>query len=339
MNHLLRAACLAVLLAAPPAAAQEVVLKVHHFLPPPSTGHQKVVMPWCERIGKASAGRMKCQVFPAMQMGGTPAQLYDQAKDGVADVVWTVTGYTAGRFPKTEVFELPFIMTDPEATARAMWDFAAGPAAEEFADVQVLALHPHGGGVLHVAKKPVRTLADFRGLKLRAPTRLTTRMLAAFGATPVGMPVPQVAESLSKGVIDGAVLPWEVVPALKVQELVKFHSELDKSQPALYTTVFVLAMNKARYASLPLELKKIIDAESGPELSARAARAFLESDANGRATASGNTIFTLPAAEVEAWRKAAQPVTDGWVKDMNGRGADGSALLATARELIAKRSR
>ncbi len=339
MNILLRAASLAALLAALPAAAQEVVLKVHHFLPPPSTGHQKVVMPWCERIEKASAGRMKCQVFPAMQMGGTPAQLFDQAKDGVADVVWTVTGYTAGRFPKTEVFELPFIMTDPEATARAMWDFAAGPAAEEFADVKPLALHPHGGGVLHVAKKPVRTLADFRGLKLRAPTRLTTRMLAAFGATPVGMPVPQVAESLSKGVIDGAVLPWEVVPALKVQELVKFHSELDKSQPALYTTVFLLAMNKARYAALPADLRRIIDAESGPELSARAARAFVESDANGRASASGNTIIPIPAPEVEAWRKAAQPVTEGWVKDMTARGTDGTALLATARELIAKRSR
>lgn len=339
MKNLLRAASVAALLAALPAAAQEVVLKVHHFLPPPSTGHQKVVMPWCERIEKASAGRMKCQVFPAMQMGGTPAQLYDQARDGVADVVWTVTGYTAGRFPRTEVFELPFIMTDPEATARAMWDYAAGPAAEEFADVKPLALHPHGGGVLHVAKKPVRTLADFRGLKLRAPTRLTTRMLAAFGATPVGMPVPQVAESLSKGVIDGAVLPWEVVPALKVQELVKFHSELDKSQPALYTTVFLLAMNKARYAALPAELRKIIDAESGPELSARAARAFVESDANGRASATGNTIVLIPAAEVDAWRKAAQPVVDGWVKDMNARGADGPALLSTARELIARRSR
>ncbi|MFN7277750.1 MAG: C4-dicarboxylate ABC transporter, partial [Betaproteobacteria bacterium] len=119
MNHSLRAAFLAALLAAVPAAAQEVTLKVHHFLPPPSTGHQKVVLPWCERIEKASAGRMKCQVFPAMQMGGTPARLYDQAKDGVADVVWTVTGYTAGRFPKTEVFEQPFIMTDAEATARA----------------------------------------------------------------------------------------------------------------------------------------------------------------------------------------------------------------------------
>lgn len=318
-----------------PAAAQEVTLKVHHFLPPTSTAHVKLITPWCDRLAKDSGGKLKCQIYPAMQLGGTAPQLYDQAKDGVADVVWTVTGYTPGRFPKTEVFELPFMMTNPEGTGRAMWEFVHQHTADEFKDVRPLAIHPHGGGVFHIVKRPIKTMADFQGLKLRAPTRLTNKMLASFGATPVGMPIPQVSESLSKGVIDGALMPWEVVPAVKVQELVKFHSETDPSQPAIYTTVFVLAMNKAKYDSLPADLKKVIDNNSGVALSTSAGRIFAEGDAAGKATAK-QPINVVPAAEIENWKKASQPVIDGWVKEVSEKGADGQALLTAARGLIAK---
>jgi len=318
-----------------PAAAQEVTLKVHHFLPPTSTAHVKLITPWCDRLAKDSGGKLKCQIYPAMQLGGTAPQLYDQAKDGVADVVWTVTGYTPGRFPKTEVFELPFMMTNPEGTGHAMWEFVHQHTADEFKDVRPLAIHPHGGGVFHIVKRPIKTMADFQGLKLRAPTRLTNKMLASFGATPVGMPIPQVSESLSKGVIDGALMPWEVVPAVKVQELVKFHSETDPSQPAIYTTVFVLAMNKAKYDSLPADLKKVIDNNSGVALSTSAGRIFAEGDAAGKATAK-QPINVVPAAEIENWKKASQPVIDGWVKEVSEKGADGQALLTAARGLIAK---
>jgi TRAP-type C4-dicarboxylate transport system substrate-binding protein len=144
-----------------------------------------------------------------MQMGGTPPQLYDQAKDGVADIVWTLPGYTAGRFPIVEAFELPFMMTNAEATSRALWDYVQQNAPAEFKDVKPLAFHVHGPGYVHTRDKQVKTLADFKGLKVRAPTRLTNKLIASMGATPVGMPVPQVPEALNKGVIDGAVIPWE----------------------------------------------------------------------------------------------------------------------------------
>ena len=322
------------------ASAQEVVtLKVHHFLPPTANAQVKFIVPWCDRIARDSGGRLECRIFPAMQLGGTPQQLVDQAKDGVADVVWTVTGYTPGRFPKTEVFELPFMMIDPEGTARSMWEFSQTQAAEEFKDLHLLALHPHGPGVFHSVKRPITTLADLRGMRVRAPTRLTNRLLASFGATPVGMPMTQVAESLSKGVIDGALMPWEVVPAVKVQELVKFHSETDHSQHAVYTTVLMLAMNKARYDSLPPDLKKVIDANSGIELSVLGAKALLEGDVAGRLTASRNAINVIPAAELENWKKASQTVIGGWVGEMNAKGVDGKALLATARAVIDKNSK
>ena len=331
--------CVALVAVAPFVQAQEITLKVAHFLPPPSTAHAKFITPWCDKINKESGGKLKCQIFPSMQMGGTPPQLYDQAKDGVADIVWTLPGYTAGRFPLVEVFELPFMMRKPEGTSRAVWEWVHANDQAEFKDVHPIAFHVHGPGVFHMTNKPIRTLADFKGLKLRAPTRQTNKMLAAFGATPVGMPVPQVSEALSKGVIDGAVIPWEVVPAVKVQELVKFHSETDPSQPAVYTSVFIFAMNKAKYDSLPADLKKVIDANSGAETSAWIGKVFAEADIPGRKLSEKNTFNTIPAAEIENWKKAAQPLVDDWVKDANAKGANGKALLDSARSLIEKYSK
>ena len=329
----------AVLAASLPVAAQEVTLKVHHFLPPTSTAHVKLITPWCDRLAKESAGKLKCQIYPAMQLGGTAPQLYDQAKDGVADVVWTVP---ATRPDASQDRSVRAALHDdkpaPEGTGHAMWEFVQQYTADEFKDIRPLAIHPHGGGVFHIVKRPIKTMADFHGLKMRAPTRLTNKMLASFGATPVGMPIPQVSEALSKGVIDGALMPWEVVPAVKVQELVKFHSETDPSQPAIYTTVFVLAMNKEKYDSLPPDLKKVIDNNSGVALSTLAGKIFAEGDIAGKATAK-YPINVVPAAEIENWKKASQPVIDGWVKEMGDKGADGQALLAAARGLIAKYSK
>jgi len=326
----------ALLAAAGQVQAQEIILKVHHFLSPLSPAHTKLITPWCDKINKESGGKLKCQIYPAMQLGGTPPQLFDQAKDGVADIVWTLPGYTAGRFPLVEVFELPFMMRNYEGTSRALWDWVQANDQAEFKEVHPIAFHVHGPGVFHMVNKPIKTLADFKGLKLRAPTRQTNKMLAAFGATPVGMPVPQLPEALSKGVIDGGVIPYEVVPALKVQELVKFHSEIDPSQPAMYTAVFIYAMNKAKYDSLPPELKKVIDANSGAETSAAFGKAQGDADIPGRKLSEKNTFNTIPAAEIENWKTAAQPVIDSWVSDVTAKGANGKALLDSARSLIEK---
>ncbi len=208
------------------ASAQETItLRVHHFLPPSANAQVKIIEPWCAKINQESAGKLKCQIYPAMQLGGTPLQLFDQAKDGVADIVWALPGFQAGRFHATEVFELPFMVASAEKASRALWLYAEKNAREEYKGVKPLIFHVIPGTQLHTTSKPIKTLADFKGLKLRTPTRMATKLVSAFGATPVPMPVTQVAESLSKGVIDGTVLPWEVIPALKIQEIVKFHTE------------------------------------------------------------------------------------------------------------------
>ena len=324
--------------AAPAALAQEVTLKVHFFLPASSFANTLFIQPWCERIARDSNNRMKCQSYPSMQLGGTPPQLFEQVRDGLADVVWTLPGYTAGRFPSVEAFELPFMMQSPEATSRALWEYVQVHGAAEFKDVKPLAFHVHGDGVFHMTGKPVKTLADLRGMKLRAPTRMTNKFIAMLGATPVSMPVPQVGDALSKGVIDGAVVPYEVVPAVKLQELAKFHSETDPAEPALYTSTFVFAMNKAKYDALPADLKKVIDNNSGMALSGAIGKAFLQADAEGKKLTAKNATNVIPASELVQWKALGNRLAADWVNEMNAKGLPGQKLLDDARALIAKQA-
>jgi len=324
-------------LAASRAAAQETVtLRVHHFLPPSSNAHVKMIEPWCAKVNKESAGKLKCQIYPSMQLGGTPPQLFDQAKDGVADIVWTLPGYQAGRFLATEVFELPFMVSSAEKASKALWIYAERNAREEYKGVKPLIFHVIPGTQLHTTNKQIKTLADFKGLKLRAPNRMATKLVSALGATPVPMPVPQVAESLSKGVIDGTVLPWEVIPSLKIQEIVKFHTETPAGQAFIATSAFVFAMNPARYESLPADLKKVIDANSGAETSAWAGKVWDGVTAPARQTAVDrkNTFYTVPDAEVASWHKPAEGVIADWVKEVAAKGLDGQKLINDATALM-----
>ena len=321
-------------------AAQEVTLKVHHFWAPGAMPPNKILAPWCEKIAAESNNRMKCQVYPAMQLGGTPPQLIDQVKDGVVDIAFTLPGYTAGRFPVMEVFELPFITTSAEAGSKAAWDFYSKYGKSEFdaKGIKPLMFAVHDNGYLHTRDKQVKTMADLKGLKFRAPTRMTNKLLATLGAAPVAMPLPQVPEAVSKGVIDGFLLPWEVIPSVKLQEMVKYHSETDPSRPALYTSVFILAMNPSRYSALPADMKAIIDRNSGAGLSASAGRIWDESSAPGRKTATdrGNVFYTIPGAELDGWVKASAGLYDEWVGNMDKAGLPGKQMLHDARDLLAK---
>ena len=319
-------------------AQQAVTLKFHTFMSPMSNVWLSMHKPWMDKVEKESGGRIKFEAYPAMQLGGTPVQLYDQAKDGVVDVVWTLPGNTAGRFPRIEVFELPFIMNNAEATSKAYWEYVQTMAPDEFKETQLLALHVHGPGMFHSKDKQIKSAADLKGMKLRGPTRQVTKLLAAIGATPVGMPLPAITDALSKGTIDACAIPWEVVPSIKVQELTKFHSEFPANLPALYTTTFVMAMNKAKYESLAPDLKKIIDANSGLATSAWLGKTQQGNDPAGRKTATdrGNTIYQFSAAETAEFQKLSSQVEDEWVADMNKRNFDGKKLLETARALIAK---
>jgi TRAP-type C4-dicarboxylate transport system substrate-binding protein len=324
----------------PRAEAQEVTLRLHHFLPAASNVHRFFLAPWAEKVQQESGGRLRIQIFPAMQLGGAPPQLYDQARDGVADIVWTLPGNTPGRFPRIETMELPFVAhASGVVNAKATQEFFATAAPDEFREVHPICVWAHDGGHIH-ANRPVRRQEDLRGLRLRFPTRLAGEALRALGAAPVGMPIPQVPEALAQRAIDGAVVPWEVMPSIRLQELVNNHTEITGT-PCLYTTTFILAMNRARYAALPADLRAVLDANSGDVAAAMAGRVWDERGPVVRAEVARrrqNTIFVLPAAEKERWQVATRPVLDAWFAAMRERNLDGPALLAQARALIAKHS-
>ena len=329
---------LAAALAAVPAMAQEVTLKFHHIWNPQAMASINVIAPWCDKVAAESNNRIKCQIFPAMSMGGTPAQLVDQVKDGVVDLVITLPGYTAGRFPTTEAFELPFMCNSAEVGARAAWDYFGKYSAKEFPGTKILATWVHDEGYVHTRDKPVKTLADFKGLKMRAPTRQTNKLLTSLGASPVGMPLPAIPDAVSKGTIDGFLLPWEVMPSLKLHEMVKFHSETDPTRPALYSSVFIFGMNQAKFDSLPADLKAVIERNSGAAYSQSIGKLWDGSQAAGRAAAKerGNTFYTIPGSELDNWVKASDPLYTEWVADMDKKGLNGKQMLQDAKDLLTK---
>ncbi len=320
--------------------AQQVTLRLHHFLPPQGNVPALAIAPWAKKVEAESGGRIRVQIFPAMQMGGAPPQLFDQARDGIADITWTVLGYTPGRFLKTEVFEIPFIAPSgpraAEITSKAAWEFVERHAADEFKDVKLIAVHTHGPGLFHT-KQPINGLESLRGMKIRGGTRIVNKMLVTLGATPVGMPVPAVTEALSKGVIDGTTIPWEVGPSLKVTEMVKHHTTFAGNK-GLYNMAFAFSMNKASYDKLPADLKKVIDNNSGLEAAAMFGRAMDEGDRNGReiAVKSKNNIVTLDAAETQRWLRTASSVESEWLAEVAKKGVDGKKLVAEARALLQK---
>ncbi|WP_372658471.1 TRAP transporter substrate-binding protein [Hydrogenophaga sp.] len=319
------------------AKAQNVItLRFHTFVPAMSNVYSRVITPWMAKIEKESGGRLKFQGFPSMQMGGAPAQLFDQARDGVVDIVWSLAGYTPGRFPRSEAFELPFFTYDAEGSSRAAWEYIANYAPDEFRDVKLLACHTHGLNILHMKSKLITKAGDLHGLKVRGPTRKATQILTAVGAIPVGMPLPAIPDALAKGVIEGAIIPWDTVPAAKLDELTKFHTEFPKGMQGFNNSMQFLAMNKARYDSLPADLKKVIDQNSGPDVSAMYGREIEAQDPVVRAAtlARGNTVHVMGKAETEEFKRLTNPIVDEWVKEMNDKGFDGAKLLAGGRELV-----
>lgn len=319
------------------AQAQQVVLKVHHFLPSTSSSQVKLIGPWCDKVQKESKDRLKCQIYPSMQLGGTPAQLMDQVRDGVADIVWSVPTYAAGRFTKSEVFELPFMTTTAKAASQALYTYIQKNAQDEFRGVKILFNHVHDGTLLHFRDKNVTKLEDLKGLKIRAATRINSQMIAAMGAVPVQMPLPAVPESLSKGVIDGASVPWEGAPSIKLQEIAKFALDTGPGMPRMANTIFAFAMNQAKYDSLPADLKKVIDDNSGLATSAWAGESAFDAIVvphQKNARDAGQKISFIDNAEYQRWVKVTEQIDDEWVKTVTAKGQDGKRLIEDARALI-----
>lgn len=314
----------------------EVTLKLHHFFSSVSSGHAKFLAPWARKVEAGSGGRIRIDIFPSMQLGGAPAQLFDQVRDGLADIVWAVPGNTAGRFAKIEAFELPFVLSGRAlVNSKAIEDYAATNLQDEFHEVHPICFSCRDHGVLH-ASRTIRSIGDLKGLKLHVPNRLAGESVQALGAQGVSVPIPQVPMAITGHVIEGCLDPWDVVPGLRLHDLLKAHTDFAES--SLSTATFVLAMNRTSYGRLPRDLKTIVDNNSG-QFAAGMAGAMWDLEAKAVAAMvreRGDPITLLSAEEASHWRKATEPVIAAWLKEMKTRKVDGGKLIASARALVAQ---
>ncbi len=318
------------------ADAPQVTLKLHHFFSSVSSGHDKFLAPWARKIEAESGGRIRIDIFPSMQLGGAPAQLFDQVRDGAVDIAWVAPSLTPGRFAKIETFELPFVPSRRAlVSSKAVEDFGVANLQDEFGEIHPLCFSCSDRGVIH-ANRPVRIVEDLKGLSLHVQTRMAGEAMRAVGALPVPMPIAQLPLAVTQHVVDGCVDPWHIVPALRLNDVLKTHTEFSEVSPS--STTLVLAMNKAVYERLPRDLKTIVDNNSGQAAAGMAGAMWdLQAAAvSDMVVQRGDTIVTLLPEAVVHWRKAVEPVIEAWTKDMKEHKLDGGKLLASAHALMAK---
>ena len=332
MRITLAAAALALAL---PAAAQEVTLRLHHFAPPRSPEHAALAAPWAAKLEKDSGGRLRIPVFPSLALGGTGAGLVDDVRDGDVDIVLTRPAFTPGRFPRTEVFELPLAGSGAMASTFALQDYYEKHLQEEYRDYHVLLLFAQEGAALHV-NRPVRRLEDLKGLKIRAAGRAGGVFLRAVGATAVGLPAAQLPQMLAKGLLDGCLAPYAALAGSELPKLLRHHVGLEARAG---TSVLAFLMNRAKYAALAPALRRLLDDHSRRHLAWYAGKTWSEADEPGRAAAraANNELSTLAPAEAERVRAALEPELARFLADASRHGRfDAAALYADAKAMVAK---
>ena len=317
-------------------AEDVTVLRLHTLVPLQTTTIVNVVGPWAKDIESRSGGRVRIELYGSMSLGGSPFALYDQAKDGVVDFSMTTIGYSPGRFPITETFELPFLMTNAERTSVALQRFVEANAMNEFGGVKLICANTHGPGLLHV-NRPVERLEDLKGLKIRGGSRLINDMLSRLGAEPISMSINEMTQSLSSGVLDGTTLPWDITLGFRTSEVVHHHVEFGGAN-GLYTQVLVFVMNGDAFSRLPEDIQALFDETAGVAMARASGAATDKQDviARGAAEKMGNNIVTLDEAETARWREAVQPTIEQWYADSEAAGIDGRALHRHAMDLVAE---
>ena len=312
--------------------AAEIDLKFSHSFSPMHTMQKKVFEPWGEKLSQITNGKVKVTMFPGGALG-KPGDQYVLAEHGIADIVYLLHDYSPGRFPVTSVFELPFMTPTAQTASEAMWKtFEAFPALQkEYSKYKVLALFCHPAGHFHTTKKPIRTIADFNGLKMRTASPWVTAALKNFGSIPVEMPITDTYTSLERGVVDGTVVPFEGLGIFKLDDLVKYTTITN-----FYTVTMAVLMNKRKYESLPDDVKKAIDENSGLVMSSWCGKAYdaAEIPFKERAIKKGIEMIHLSDADMQKLHAETLPLRDEWIKEMGKRGIDGKPILAGALQFL-----
>ncbi len=320
------------------ATASETTLKVHHFLGEESLPHRSLIAPWARQVEKESNGRIKVEIYPSMALGGKAPELVDQVRKGVVDIIWTAAAYTPGAFPRSEVFTLPLVHEgDPVATNLAIMSSVDDELADDYEGVHPLLVHVQAGHALHLGARQVKNLEDLKGMVIRPAGRGTGLWIVeALGAEASKKRHPKLPKALQERQLDGAFMSFQLADTMGVIDAVTSHTLLDENG-YFGTSLYLFLMNKARYESLPADLREIIDRNSGAGLARKAGSAWdtAESAAIAVARAKGNHFNTLLTSQ-PAVQEALQQVLVRWARNMNAQRLDGLRLIKQARRAIAR---
>ncbi|MCA8868332.1 MAG: TRAP transporter substrate-binding protein [Rhodobacteraceae bacterium] len=329
------AAGLATAMIAKPAFAAEVTLKMSNYLPPKHGFTADFMAPFAAELEERTNGAVKVELYDATSAFGKIDRQADQVKAGVIDIALGLNGIPRDRFPASSVIEMPFLVEYADAGSRALWElYKEGALGSEYDDFKVLGLFTHHGGLIHTVSTPVRKLEDLKGLRLRTPSPAVSAMLEYLGASPVGLPPSAIYENLQKGTLDGVVTTWDLVGAIKANELLKYHTDAKA-----YATGFHILMNQAKYDSLPDDVRVVLDDMTGDNLVAKFGGWWDKWESRGLndAKARGNEIITIDDATRAEWAKTLEPMITSYLLSLKDLGvSDPLALYARAQELVTK---
>ncbi|WP_111415047.1 TRAP transporter substrate-binding protein [Billgrantia lactosivorans] len=310
------AGILAAALLATPALAEATTLRIAHVWPGGSLIDRELFQAWAESVEAASDGRLKVEVYPSQTLAKSD-KTYESTASGVADIGASAQGYTAGRFPLTQVVELPGVSASSRQGSCILQSlYEQGHFAEEYDDSRPLFMFTTGPGYLHTRERLIEAPDDLEGLRLRRPTPVVGDMFTRLGAQAVGMPAPDVFTAMQRGVVDGLSFNWEGMKTFRLNELAGYHTEVPLYDLSLFAT-----MNQRTYDSLPEDLQQVIDDHSGMEWSLRAAEVYDELIRQGREDAeeAGHEFLVIDdALEHSEWGPVLQETIDGYLEEVGG---------------------
>jgi TRAP-type transport system periplasmic protein len=304
------------------ASAQTAELKVSHFLPPNHT-FQKAMVMWSDDLEKQSAGRLKLRIYPASQLGGGPNRLFDAARNGVVDIAISLHGATPGRYSTTELASLPFAAPSTgnksAATSRRLSELAPEYLAKEHEGLRILWMAATPPLMFH-SKAPIRTIADFKGKRIRYAGVQFKNIIDSLGAVPLLVPPQETQDGLAKGIIDAATFPYEGAASFDIGTVAK-----NTLEPGVSAATFAVVMNPARYASLPDDLKALIDKTANPEAAARFGAMWDVAETEGKAAmlAKGTQVSVLADDQLEQMKTICRPQLDAAVAEVEKQGKPG----------------
>ncbi len=315
-------------------ATQDVTtLRIAHFWPATAATHTEIFEPWAKKLEEESGGRLKVEIYPSATLS-KPNATYDATAKGTVDIGSTVQGYTNGRFPLSQITELPGLSnsaTQMSCMLQTLYD--DGVISSEYEDTHLLFMMGTGPAGIHTIDKAIRTPDDLKGLRMRRPSAIAGDIIEAAGGTPVGLPVTDIYTSLQRGVLDGFSLPWDATGSFRLIELTNTHTNTP-----FYSSAILVTMNKDKYENLPADLKKVIDDNSGKMMSAIAGKVFAAEDAKfmAEAKAKGDTMIDIPdPLNDPQWRGPLEAGTQKYLKDTEALGLDAQMVYQKAQEASA----